>query len=197
MIKSPLLFTILVNFWPFLPKMTFLVLKITTIRLLSGKYISLEGYSVLKNCFPQGYLSTGQMGLRVDVGVMSTQKCQKTLKFWVLVLCQVPLETIMRVSSLKKILKSWELTLEAPSQTSWIPFPFLPMMYLWSQVGHLISWVTIELAFSYTLVRAAIQTWYVNFYFNFWSSRRSLRNIRLIKSHFFALMDIEHAKFHP
>ena len=31
MIKFPLLFTILVNVWPFLPKMTFLVLKITTI----------------------------------------------------------------------------------------------------------------------------------------------------------------------
>ena len=37
MIKYPLLFTILVNFWPFLPKMTFLALKITTIRLFIRK----------------------------------------------------------------------------------------------------------------------------------------------------------------
>ena len=37
MIKSPLLFTILVNFWPFLPKITFLVLKITTIWRFTGK----------------------------------------------------------------------------------------------------------------------------------------------------------------
>ena len=37
MIKSPLLFTMLVNFWPFLPKITFLGLKTTTIRFFIRK----------------------------------------------------------------------------------------------------------------------------------------------------------------
>jgi hypothetical protein len=32
--------------------------------------------------------------------------------------------------------------------------PFLPMMYLWSQVGHDTSLLTTELAFAYTMVRA-------------------------------------------
>ena len=35
--KIPSFFTILVNFWPFLPKITFFVLKLTTIRRFTGK----------------------------------------------------------------------------------------------------------------------------------------------------------------
>merc|ERR1719234_1514868 len=42
--------------------------------------------------------------------------------------------------------KSWEMR--------WMPAPFLPMMYLWSQVGQGSTRLTTLLAFSYTLVKA-------------------------------------------
>ena len=52
MIKSPLLFTILVNFGPFLPKMTFLVLKITTIRLFIRKIYFIGRVFSTEKLFP-------------------------------------------------------------------------------------------------------------------------------------------------
>ena len=83
--------------------------KCYTIRLFIWKIFFIGRVFSTENCFPQGYLSTGQMGLRVDVRVMSTQKRQKTLKFWVLVLCQVPLETIMRVPRNKSLVRTREV----------------------------------------------------------------------------------------
>ena len=53
------------------------------------------------------------MGLRVVVRVMSTQKRPKNPYARVLVLCQVPLETIMRVNNFGQLFQ-----LEAPICTS-------------------------------------------------------------------------------
>jgi len=51
-IESLPLFTILVNFWPFLPKMTFLVLKITTIRLFIRKIYFIGRVISTEKLFP-------------------------------------------------------------------------------------------------------------------------------------------------
>ena len=58
------------------------------------------------------------MTLRVHVRVSSTQKCWKTLKFWVLDLCRVPLNTIMRVILSYIDIKGIETTIFSPSKAT-------------------------------------------------------------------------------